>query len=132
MQRLVIDTNILVNALRKGGAKNSRSRRLLKDVFLGKYDIYISSKIENEYLRILNLKHLSINPFLRAVLFIWLHNNAIYIEPNSSDQAHVEMKDEDDRIFFDVAKCVNAKLVTRNVKDYPVHEIITLIEELYP
>lgn len=41
------------------------------------------------------------------------------------------MKDEDDRIFFDVAKCVGAKLITRNYTDYPVHELITLIDEMY-
>ena len=41
------------------------------------------------------------------------------------------MKDEDDRKFFDVARCLNVKLVTRNEKDYPVYELITDIEELY-
>lgn len=46
-------------------------------------------------------------------------------------EEEVEMRDEDDRIFFDVAKCANARLVTRNYKDYPVHELVTLIDEIY-
>ena len=42
------------------------------------------------------------------------------------------MVDEDDRIFFDVARCLNVRLVTRNYRDYPIDELITLIDELYP
>ena len=29
------------------------------------------------------------------------------------------------------AKCLDAKLITRNHKDFPVHELVTLIDELY-
>lgn len=41
------------------------------------------------------------------------------------------MGDEDDRVFFDVARCLNVKLVTRNLSHYPVHELRTSIDELY-
>lgn len=41
------------------------------------------------------------------------------------------MKDEDDRVFFDVAKCLNIKLITRNYKHFPVDELVALIDELY-
>ena len=51
------------------------------------------------------------------------------LKPSSKD--YVEMRDEKDRVFFDVAKCINAKLITRNYKDYPTHELVTLIDELY-
>ncbi len=35
-------------------------------------------------------------------------------------------------LVIDTNIIVNAKLVTRNYKDYPVHELITLIDEIYP
>ena len=41
------------------------------------------------------------------------------------------MKDEDDRAFFDVAKCLKIRLITDNLKHYPVHELRTRIDELY-
>lgn len=33
----------------------------------------------------------------------------------------LDTRDESDRKFFDVAKCLHAKLVTGNFKHYPVH-----------
>ena len=47
MQQIVIDTNILVNALK---SKNdaSKSVLLLEDVFKGKYEIGLSTEIVRE------------------------------------------------------------------------------------
>lgn len=38
--------------------------------------------------------------------------------------------DEKDREFFDVAKCCRARLLTGNIKHYPVDELVTALEEL--
>jgi predicted nucleic acid-binding protein len=130
-QGIVIDTNILVNALRRGSDNRAKSRKLLKDVYMGRYCVYVSSEIEDEYVDVLSRPQLKVSRFKKAIWFAWMRTNAIYIEPRPSTQQQVQMKDEDDRIFFDVAKCVNAKLITRNVKDYPIHELITSISELY-
>lgn len=40
------------------------------------------------------------------------------------------MPDEKDRVFFDVAKCCRARLLTGNMKHYPVDELVTAPEEL--
>ena len=61
----------------------------------------------------------------------WIRINAFSVEPKESTSDTVEMRDEKDRPFFDLAKCLGAKLVTRNYKDFPVHELVTLIDELY-
>ncbi len=131
-QGLVIDTNILVSAIRRQVHKNARTNRLLQDIFHGKYDIYVSSVIIKEYKDVLYRPQVLAKMFYRWYWFRWIKKHAIYIEPKPSTQEQVEMRDETDRAFFDLAKCVNAKLVTRNYKHYPVHELVTLIEELYP
>ena len=85
---LVIDTNILVNAL-KSHDDHAKSVQLMRDVFAGRHVVCVSSEIMKEQM------------------------------------------DEEDRIFFDTAKYLNARLVTRNYKHYPVHELVMLLDELY-
>ena len=131
-QRLVIDTNVVVNALRRGHKYFSKSARLLWHIYRGHYDIYASIGILDEYKDVLSRPAMDVPYRAMSDWVEWITRNAVFIEPRPSEQSFVEMKDEDDRIFFDVAKCARAKLVTRNIKDYPVHEIITPVEEIYP
>ncbi|MGN0413496.1 MAG: putative toxin-antitoxin system toxin component, PIN family [Lachnospiraceae bacterium] len=126
---LVIDTNIIVNAI-KGGT-GSKSYQLMRDVFLGKHIMCVSDAILEEYDDVLHRKQLMLDKRLVDAFMSVVRLYSYRIEPLPTDQSHVEMKDEDDRMFFDVAKCLNVKLVTRNYKDYPVHELVTLIDELY-
>lgn len=126
---LVIDTNIIVNAI-KGGT-GSKSYQLMRDVFLGKHIMCVSDAILEEYDDVLHRKQLMLDKRLVDAFMSVVRLYSYRIEPLPTDQFHVEMKDEDDRMFFDVAKCLNVKLVTRNYKDYPVHELVTLIDELY-
>ena len=130
MQRIVIDTNILVNAL-KSQNDEAKSVLLLEDVFRGKYEVGLSSEIVREYRDVLHRPHLNINPEDADAVIALVEKHGYYIEPRPSTNDYVEMRDEKDRVFFDVAKCLNAKLITRNYKDYPVHELVTLIDELY-
>ena len=129
--RLVIDTNVIVNASRQGGKAHSKSRQLISDIYSFKYTVYASEKILAEYEDVLSRPNLKVGRFARWRWLRWVRKNAVFIEPNASTQDWVKMTDEDDRIFFDVARCADAKLVTRNFKDYPVSEIVTLIDELY-
>lgn len=130
--RIVVDTNIIVSAIRNGVDKKSKSYRLLQDIYRGKYEVYLSTPIYIEYERVLYYyEQVDANKFARWGWFLWIRRHGIFIEPKPTDQEHVAMNDEDDRAFFDVAKCADAKLITRNVKDYPVHELITMIDELY-
>ena len=130
--QVVIDTNIVVNALRKKQpGMMSKSQRLIRDVYMGKYDVFVSTEIVEEYAEVLSRKELGI-PFFRKNRWLrWIYRYGTFIEPNPSSQERFELNDEDDRIFFDVARCMNAKLITRNYRHYPVNELITLIDELY-
>ena len=127
---LVIDTNIIVNAL-KSRDPQAKSRRLIRDVIAGKYTVCVSSYIVDEYDEVLHRPELDIRRDNADWIVAWIRMNAFFIEPLASTRDTVVMKDEKDRPFFDVAKCLNARLVTRNHKDYPVHELVTLIDELY-
>ena len=49
VQQIVIDTNILVNAL-KSKNDDAKSVLLLEDVFKGKYEIGLSTEIVREYI----------------------------------------------------------------------------------
>ena len=91
----------------------------------------ISSQIFDEYSDVLHRKHLNLPQNDVDLFLAWIRLNSICIEPKPTTSKEVMMLDEDDRPFYDLAKCLGIKLVTRNYKDYPVHELITLIDELY-
>ncbi len=135
---LVIDTNILVSAIKSGIRKNengdivySKAYRLMADVFNEKHKMVVSRKIISEYEDVLHRAKLNLDPIKveKFLAFIKLHS--IWIEPLPTTQIQVPMPDEDDRIFFDVAKCLNIRLVTGNSKHFPVHELRTSLDELY-
>ena len=58
--QIVIDTNIIVNAL-KSKDNNAKSVRLMQDVFRGKYEIGVSADIIREYREVLHRPHLKID-----------------------------------------------------------------------
>lgn len=57
----------------------------------------------------------------------WFRSNAVWVEVTKSS---VSVPDEKDRIFYDIAKCCKARLVTGNNKHYPVDELVTSLWEL--
>ena len=127
---LVIDTNIIINTL-LSHSDDSKSMQLLDDIFNKTHRICVSSEIMDEYREVMSRPKFRIPKETIEELMQWIDENSIHIEPRPSDQNTVKMRHEDDRKFFDVAKCMGAKLVTRNYKHYPVHELVTLIDELY-
>ena len=124
---IVLDTNILVSALL---TPNGKAYKLLTQVLQGKYKVCLSSGIMDEYRDVLHRDRLGLNKYQVNYLLSWLSLNSFWIEPKATDASRFVMKDETDRKFFDVAKCLNAKLVTGNIKHYPVHELVTSLDEL--
>lgn len=121
--RLVLDTNILVSALL---SPDSSAFRLLSDVLDGKYTALISKEIYAEYNDVLHREKFGFDEEDVQFLLLWFRKNAVWIEVTKSD---VLMPDEKDRIFYDIAKCCKAKLVTGNRKHYPVDELVTSLWE---
>jgi putative PIN family toxin of toxin-antitoxin system len=129
---LVIDTNIIVNYL-KSKTPNAMAQQLMEDIITGKHRMCISSAIMREYREVLYRDKLNLPKYKVDWLLAWIYQNSVCIEPLPTTNKEVEMRyDEDDRVFFDVARCLNVKLVTRNRKHYPIHELVTSLEEIYP
>ena len=103
----------------------------MEDVFAGKHKLCVSAGILEEYWEVLSRPRFKIPKETVTEVIDWIDRNSVHIEPLPTTQDIVEMGDEDDRMFFDLAKCMGARLVTRNYKHYPVHELVTLIDELY-
>lgn len=124
---IVLDTNIIVSALK---TPNGKAYALLEQVLSEKHKVCISSDIMAEYKDVLNRDKLGLNRYLVEYLLSWFVIHGLWIEPLPSSQDKVPMNDESDRKFYDVAKCLRAKLVTGNFKHYPVDELITSLDEL--
>lgn len=122
--RLVIDTNIIVSALL---SEDSKAFQLLSDVLDGKYIVLISEEIFKEYEDVLSRDKFGFDSDIINFLLNWFRENAVWVEVLESD---APMKDEKDRVFYDLAKSCKARLVTGNIKHYPVDELVTALWEL--
>lgn len=122
--RLVIDTNIIVSALL---SEESKAFQLLSDVLDGKYIVLISEEIFKEYENVLSRDKFGFDSDIINFLLNWFRENAVWVEVLESD---APMKDEKDRVFYDLAKSCKARLVTGNIKHYPVDELVTALWEL--
>lgn len=122
--RLVIDTNIIVSALL---SSESRAFQLLSDILDGKYTILISEEIYQEYQDVLHRDKFCFDNEIICFLLNWFKENAVWIQIL---ETNTPMLDEKDRVFYDLAKSCKAKLVTGNIKHYPVDELVTALWEL--
>lgn len=122
--QLVIDTNIIVSALL---SEDSKAFQVLSDALDGKYTVLISEEIFLEYHDVLHRDKFGFDEEIICFLLTWFKENAVWIEVSKSD---IPMKDEKDRVFFDLAKSCKARLVTGNIKHYPVDELVTALWEL--
>lgn len=117
----MIDTNIIVSALL---SRDSRAFQVLSDAFDRKYTVMISEEIFQEYQDVLHREKFCFDEDIITFLLTWFKQNAVWIEVIKSD---IPMKDEKDRIFYDVARTCKARLVTGNLKHYPVDELVTAL-----
>ena len=122
--QLVIDTNIIVSALLSA---DSNAFKVLSDALDGKYTVLISEEIFQEYQDVLHREKFGFDEEIISFLLEWFKENAIWIEISKSN---IPMKDEKDRVFYDLANSCKARLVTGNIKHYPVDELVTALWEL--
>jgi len=113
--RVVLDTNIVVSAFLSPGGKPAAILRL---VLRGDIEICFSTAILAEYERVLcrskfagRIRQPAIVRFIEI-----LYNTGVHIVAIPS---HIDMPDETDRKFYDVAKTAGAALVTGNQRHYP-------------
>jgi len=119
MNKIVLDTNILISALL---SPNGNPAKILALVAVSdEIQLFYSAEILSEYRRALSYPRLSIaeEKKLRVVLLIEAFGTLI--EPPTST---MPLPDESDRIFYDTAHESGAILVTGNTKHYPVEDFI--------
>ncbi len=122
--RLVIDTNIIVSALL---SEDSKAFQVLSDALDGKYTVLVSEEIFQEYEDVLHRDKFGFDEEIIQFILNWFRENAVWIEVSEST---IPMKDKKDRVFYDLAKSCKARLVTGNIKHYPVDELVTALWEL--
>ncbi len=116
--RLVLDTNMLVSALLKPG---SVPDRLLSAIWSRGAVVLYDARIADEYRTVL------MRPKFRAIARKRIEDLMALVAERGQELEQVaawcgSMKDEDDRIFVEVALAGRADaIVTGNLKDYPAN-----------
>ena len=91
--------------------------------------VIITMKILEEYNEVLRRKKFHFSEKVVKTVVDWFVRNATFIEVEETNYTN-EVLDEKDRIFYAAAKCTKSRLVTGNVKHYPVEEMITMLWEI--
>lgn len=122
-QKIVIDTNIIVSALWNRG----KACDFIIEVIRGKYQVFANREILDEYRNVLYRPKFHFrNSDIKFVLE-WFEKNAIMIETIKSN---INMIDESDRVFYDLAKSCGAKLITGNSKHFPTDEVVLSLNDI--
>ena len=123
MNKIVLDTNILVSALLANGPP-----AMIADMIAeGKLTPFYNDLIISEYWNVLQRPRFGFHPFQVSRLLDSIVRTGVAIEvvPKYSDESGIiSMPDEDDRKFYDVAKASLAYLITGNIKHFPAEPFI--------
>lgn len=125
--QVVIDTNIIVSALLN---PNGTCYVFLDRVMAGAYDVVVSESIMAEYNEVLRRERFGFDEEDIDFLIDWFYSNALMVEVNEEDYINEAVLDEKDIPFYVTAKATKSRLVTGNIKHFPVEEMRTMIWEL--
>lgn len=125
--QVAIDTNIIVSALLN---HNGTCYVFLDRVMAGAYDVVVSESIMAEYNEVLRRERFGFDEEDIDFLIDWFYSNALMVEVNEEDYINEAVLDEKDIPFYVTAKATKSRLVTGNIKHFPVEEMRTMIWEL--
>jgi putative PIN family toxin of toxin-antitoxin system len=118
MQRIVLDTNIIVSSIL---SENGNPYKIVDMVLDEKFCLYYSLEIIAEYEDVLHRERLNLNFDKVEYLLDAIRVVGVYVAHKESD---ISLPDEDDRVFYDVAKSNDAILITGNKKHFPEEDFI--------
>ena len=118
MNKVVLDTNVLVSALLANGPPAA----IVDLVADGKLRPFYNDFIISEYWDVLGRKKFNFHPLQVSRLIDDIVRNGVAVEVN--EHTVLSMADEDDRVFLDVAKASLAFLITGNIKHFPSEPFI--------
>ena len=111
--KAVLDTNVLVSAcISLTGA----CHQIVAGLYEGRFTACVHSAIQAEYVEVLNRPDLGINESERVPILDFMHVGCEHVRPSS---LHVNLPDESDRVFLEIAHAAGAILVTGNIKHFP-------------
>ena len=116
--RVVLDTNILVSALM---SKMGNPAKIYKMFLSETITLVFSDDIMSEYINVLYRPHLRIPADDADKVLDAIRQCGERIKPAKSV---FPLVDEDDRMFYDVAKNAGAYLITGNIRHYPSEPFI--------
>lgn len=125
--QVVIDTNIIVSALLN---PSGACYMFLDRVFAGTYDVVVSESIVEEYNDVLRRPRFGFDEEDVCFIVDQILTNALMVEVNEADYLDETLIDEKDMPFYITAKATKSRLVTGNIKHYPVEEMRTMIWEV--
>jgi len=105
MQRIVIDTNVIISS---AISIQGNPAKIMDLVLNKKFEVYYSSEIIAEYIRVLAKPRLNFTHEIQEFFLNGIKRVGILINPPASA---LPMPDESDRVFYDTAKESNSILI---------------------
>ena len=119
MQRIVIDTNVIVSAALSPTGSPAKIIELITES--NEIQIYYCAEMMAEYIEVLSRDYIKLSIEVQHSMTDAIKSVGTLV---SSSISVVELPDEDDRVFYDTAKENGAILITGNTKHYPAESFI--------
>lgn len=113
---VVVDTNVLVSSLM---SKNGSPAKIVSMILSGELIPCYDFRIISEYKNVLNRPKFGFSSVETTSLLDWFEFNGFSVVAKPIDD---EFIDESDKKFYEVAKSSGAKLITGNLKHYPIDD----------
>lgn len=110
---VVLDTNVLVSAIK---TQDGNCSLILSYFFDGKIDIAYDQRILDEYKEVLNREKFLFDKKLVKIILDYIEKYGKYIVAEPIKNV---LPDETDNKFYEVAKTLNCKIITGNLKHFP-------------
>ena len=125
--RVVVDTNVIVSAFLSPLGSAST---FMNKVFGNAYEVIVTESIMQEYDNVLHRKKFRFKEEVVQYILKWFRENALFVEVDEDDYPTDEMIDPKDAVFYVAARSTGARLVTGNIKHYPIVEFRTMLWEM--
>ena len=121
MIKAVIDTNVLVSGLWTHDPE-APTKKVLSALLAGDFVFLQNDQIVAEYIDVLNREKFNFDKEEVSRLIEYIRCAGVALQPCLSNAS---FPDPDDRVFYEVALAEpNARLVTGNLKHYPISPIV--------
>ena len=123
---IVVDTNVFISALL---TPDNKSFFILEKIIDGTFTLYYNEDIINEYKDVLSRKKFDIDKLKISYLISFIRLKGIYVF--KYNKSTLEIPDENDRVFYDIAMQTDSILITGNTKHFPKHKRILTVATFY-